>query len=200
MNNMKNKSLFRYFVTALILIIVAWIALTIYVERMGPSKHWKFESANAKKDALIVFDPDPFYNLDEQICIAFGNALAEEDVNALVVTVAAADQFNAKDFDVIVYCANTYNWRPDWAISNFIEDSGPLQSISSVGITLGSGSTEASQKHLDKIIINSGGKLIGSYSLWLWRPNDETKMKQPNVQVAVAMAHDWGKQIAVLIH
>jgi hypothetical protein len=30
----------------------------------------------------------------------------------------------------------------------------------------------------------------------LWRPNDENKMKEPNVEVAVALAHEWGKQIA----
>lgn len=194
---MKKKLVLRYLVAALILVVVGWTALTIYVETTGPSKQWAFESGNAKKTALVIFDPDPFYNLDEQVCKSFGKALAESEINAQVATVAAAEQFKSKEFDVIIYCANTYNWRPDWAVISYIEDHGvSFQNSSIVGITLGAGSTEASKEHLEKIIINSGGKLVGSYSLWLRRPNDETRIKEPNVEVAVAMAHDWGKQIA----
>jgi hypothetical protein len=196
MHNLKRKSISRYLVASLILVIIGWSGLTMYVETIGPSKYWTFESVSANKNALIIFDPDPFYNLDEQVCIAFGKAVAENGINAQIATVAAAEQFKSKEFDMIIYCANTYNWRPDWAITNFIEDNrNSFKNISTVGITLGAGSTESSQKHLEKIIINNGGKLIGSYSLWLWRPNDETS-KEPNVKLAVALAHGWGKEIA----
>jgi hypothetical protein len=61
---MKKKSVFRYPIAALILVIAGWTALTLYVETTGSSKQWVFESVNAKKTALVIFDPDPFYNLD----------------------------------------------------------------------------------------------------------------------------------------
>lgn len=193
---MKKRIFFRYLIATLVLVFMGWTALTLYVETTGPSQAWTFESENGKTTALVVFDPDPFYNLDEQICISFGKALAESGINVQVATVAAAKKLKPKKFDVVVYCANTYNWRPDWAITNYIEDgSHSVRNISSVAITLGAGSTEASQKHLERAITESGGKLIGSYSLWLLRPNDEKKMKQPNVEVAVRMAYDWGKEI-----
>jgi hypothetical protein len=197
MSNMKKKIFIRYLIATIVLVIIGWTALTIYVEKTGPSRQWTLESENGQSTALVVFDPDPFYNLDEQVCLSFGKALAENGINVQIATVAAAEQLKSKKFDVIIYYTNTYNWRPDWAVANYIEDcNNTSQHISSVAITLGAGSTEASQKHLETVITASGGKLIGSYSLWLWRPNDEKKMKEPNVEVAVGMAYDWGKQIA----
>jgi hypothetical protein len=194
---MKKKKLFRYFIATVILIIIGWAALTIYVETTGPSKQWSLETINGKNRALVVFDPDPFYNLDEQICISFGKALEESGIDVHVATVAAAAQFNLNEFDVIIFCANTYNWRPDWSITSFIGDhKESLADKNTVAITLGAGSTEASKKHLEKVITNTGGNLIASYALWLWPPNDETKMEQPNVEVAMNMAHSSGKQIA----
>jgi hypothetical protein len=199
MNSMKKRIFLRYVIATFILISIGWSVLTIYVEIAGSSKHWTLGNASAEKTALVVFDPDPFYNLDEQICMSFGKSLSEEGVKVLVATVAAADQFKSTDFDVVVYCANSYNWRPDWAITGYVEGGRELRGKKCVAITLGAGSTEASQRHFENKIANAGGTLIGSYSLWLWRPNDETKMEKPNVDMAISMAHDWGKQIATKI-
>jgi hypothetical protein len=193
---MKKRKIVRYLITTLITIALGWTALTIYVERTGPAKQWILGDPDGKK-VLIVYDPDPFYNLDEQICKSFGKALAEHELNVKVATVAAADSIEQTSYDVLIYCANTYNWRPDWSITQYIarhqsQHSGkPI-----VAITLGAGSTEASRKFFEKTIADSGGKLIESYSLWLWRPNDKKKLEEPNVEVAVSIAYDWGKQIA----
>jgi hypothetical protein len=81
---------------ALTIVIIGWTGVTVYVERTGPAKLWTFESANSKKAALVIFDPDPFYNLDEHVCISFGKALAEGEINAQVATVAAAEKLKAK--------------------------------------------------------------------------------------------------------
>jgi hypothetical protein len=199
-NHMKKKRVIYCISGTLLLVIVGWTALTIFVEQTGPPKQWSLGNVGGKK-ALIVFDPDPFYNLDEQICLSFAEALSNERMSVKVATVASANKTPQQHYDLLIYCANTYNWRPDWAITNYIERCAKDQkSTPIVAITLGAGSTEASRKHLEKTIINSGGKLIGSYSLWLWRPNDESRMKQPNVEVAVSMAHDWGKQVAAKLN
>lgn len=177
--------------------IVGWTALTLYVERPGPPKQWEFNNNHHTTKALIVFDADPFYNLDEQICLSFAKALSENGFNVRVATVAAAASINKTDHDLIVYCANTYNWRPDWAITDYIEEQSlPSENRNVVAITLGAGSTESAKKRLEEVIVNQGGKLLGSYALWLWRPNDEQKMEQPNVDVAVEMAYAWGHDAA----
>jgi hypothetical protein len=195
-SNMRKKKPLQYFAAAIVFILAGWSILTLYVEKQGPGKQWNLGKTHGRK-VLIIFDPDPFYNLDEQVCNSFGMALAEENMNVKIATVASAEKIDVQSFDLYVYCANTYNWRPDWAVTAFIKEKLPtLPNKSTVAITLGAGSTEASQRNLETVITNSGGRLLGSYSLWLWRPNDEQKMTEPNVEVAVNMAHEWGKQIA----
>lgn len=191
---MKRKFVLRYAIATTLLILVSWVILTIYVEQTGPAKQWMFGKSYGKK-TLIVFDPDPFYNLDEQVCVAFGKAIASDSMAVTIATVAAAKHLEPNAYDVLVYCANTYNWRPDWSIKHYIEKRPLAASALVVAITLGTGSTESSRKHFETTITTSGGKLIESYSLWLWRPNDETKTGR-NVDVAVTLANKWGKQIS----
>ncbi len=182
--------------STIVIVLAGWFCLTLYVEQKGPAKQWKLGSATGRK-ALITYDPDPFYNLDEQVCLSFGKALAEQKMNVTIATVAMAETMQADTFAVRIYCANTYNWRPDWSITSFVRHSLTGRSdVTSAAITLGAGSTEASQNSFENVIVNAGGKLEASYSLWLWRPNDEKKMQEPNVEIAVAMAHDWGNELA----
>jgi len=39
-------------------------------------------------------------------------------------------------------------------------------------------------------------RLIGSRSFWLMRPNDESRMKESNVQVCLSLVREWAQQIA----
>ena len=67
-----------------------------------------------------------------------------------------------------------------------------LKGKSVVAITLGSGSTAAAQKALEKLILDRGGQLLDSRSLWLLKPNDELRPEESNVKVSVSMAYAWG--------
>lgn len=177
-------------------IAIFWTLLTIWAERTGPKRSWELGNQPSRINVLIVYDPDPFYNLDEQVSRSFGQALANQGLAVRVATVAAANEFKDQPVDLYVFCANTYNWRPDWAVSNFIEQQAALANKPVVAITLGSGSTDASQKALEKLIRDRKGILLDSRSLWLSRPNDESRLNESNTQVAVSMAHKWGEKIA----
>ncbi len=174
----------------------AWTLLTVWAERAGPKRSWQLGSQTAKKRALIVYDPDPFYNLDEQVCQAFGQALADNGMHVTVASVVAAEMEANGPIDLYVFCANTYNFRPDWAVSDFIQKQASLAGKSVVAITLGSGSTEASQKALETLIVDKKADLLDSRSLWLLKPNDESRMRESNVAVTVSMAYSWGQEIA----
>jgi hypothetical protein len=193
---MKTRKRLRYVLVAVALVALAWIALTIYVERQGPAKEWDLGS-DGSHEVLIVFDPDPFYNLDEKVCRSFANGLIQSGLGVKIATVAAAVDLDRSEYQTFVYCANTYNWRPDWAVAGFIGENKTIVNKNAVNITLGAGSTEASQKHLDALVNASGQSLLNSYSLWLWRPNDESKTEQPNVELAESMAYQWGIEIGI---
>jgi hypothetical protein len=197
---MRHRKFLKYLKSTFILVAICWLLLTLYVERKGPAKKWIFGSENGEK-VLIVYDPDPFYNLDEKICKSFANALAEEHMHVTVATVAATDNMETKSFDVYIYCANTYNWRPDWSITNFVRNNTTSQNGKPVvAVTLGAGSTESSKLNFEAVLADTGATIVGSYSLWLWRPNDELKTKDSNVQVAIDKAYQWGKQIATKVN
>ena len=162
--------------------------------RLG-RREWQYgESVN--RSVLIVFDPDPIYNLDEQVCKTLGKVFAENNYHAVVASVAAAEGFTSLDFDTYVFCANTYNWKPDYQISYFIREVAPIENKNVIAVTLGSGSTEDSKQLLEKIIHDRDAVLIDSKNYWLLRPNDESQMEESNVEVALQMVEQWGERIS----
>lgn len=179
----------------LAIVIAVWAGLTFWVEVTGKSQLWQMGDVSAEKTALIVYDPDPFYNFDEQVCKAFAGVLGDKVMYVTVATVSAAEKISEQHFDLYVFCANTYNWRPDWALSRFVKNHPGLKNKNVVAITLGSGSTKASQKVLEKIILKKEANLISSRAFWLLKPNDETRMNEKNVKVAVDMVKKWAGDV-----
>lgn len=71
------KKLLRVADITMLAIGAVWIFLTIWAESTGPKRSWKVGSQAAKKRVLIVYDPDPFYNLDEQVSQSFGHRVCK---------------------------------------------------------------------------------------------------------------------------
>lgn len=178
-----------------IIILIIWTLLTFWAEAKGKSHKWKIGNPASLRKALIIYDPDPFYNLDEQVCRSFGAGLSENDIYVTIATVAAMNGSRDAAYDLYVFCANTYNWRPDWAVTGFIKQEVGLKDKPVVAITLGAGSTGASQKALERIIQKKEARLLDSRSFWLLKPNDESRIKEKNVKVAVDLVKKWGSEI-----
>ena len=190
------KKLLKVTGITLLAVGAVWTALTIWAESAGPKRSWKLGSQAAKRRALIVYDPDPFYNLDEQVSRSFGQSLADNGMRVTVATVKAVEESPEQSIDLYVFCTNTYNWAPDWSISNFIRQQAHLDGKPVVAITVGSSETESAQKALEKIILDKKANLLDSRPLWLMKPNDESRAKESNITVAVSMAYSWGEEIA----
>ncbi len=184
-----------------ITILCVWTALTIWVEIPKGDTITYFGNSQAPNRALIVYNPDPLYNLDEQVCNTFAQQLAERGIYTTVATVKVAKgaNLNDKDFDLYVFCANTYNWRPDWPTSGFVKKIGNLNNKNAVAITLGSGSTKESQAAFEKTIKKYCRHLLYSKTYWLLRPNDENRMKEKNVAVVLDEVKTLAQQTATII-
>ncbi len=178
------------------IVAVLWTMLTLLAERKGPEKIIPIGEPNSSYKALLIYNPDLFYNLDEQVCTAFATGLWKKGWFSKVVTVAAAEKMGKEHFDLFVFCANTYNWAPDWPIGNYIKDHDQLKGMQVVAITVGSGSTERSQKKLEQMLHKKEVQLLESRSFWLMKPNDETNTKEGNVTIALVQAETLGRQIA----
>lgn len=171
------------------------LILTVWVEKEGPYDKWNMGNIYATKKALILYDPDPFYNLDQQVCESIASVLADNDYNVTIATVAAVNDIKTTDYQLYVFCANTYNWKPDWAITRAIEQQLTITDKNVIAVTVGAGSTEYSQKSFEKLIKAKKANLLDSKSFWIWKPNDETRTKESNVKVAVDISSLWVSKI-----
>jgi len=188
----KSKKVVVIIVT---IIAVIWTALTLYVEAEGRKYAVEFGNEGAALNALIIYDPDPFYNLDQQVCEAVAKVLAENNWHVKVMSVSAAKEQSVTEYNLYVFCANTYNWSPDWAITGYIKKHIVVKDKNVAAITLGAGSTGRSQKVFGKLLKNRGGNLLASTTLWLWRPNNKLRMKESNVKVAVEVAEQFAVKV-----
>ncbi len=188
------------FFIAIAFLLLGWLIMTLWVEQEGSIRSMELGSLENGKVACVIYDPDPIYNFDQQLCEAFAQALADRGWKVNVSTVAAAQQWQSTSFDLYVLCANTYNWSPDWAICNFIETKASLKDKKVAAITLGAGSTGRSQREFETLIRSKKAILVDSRSFWLWRPNDEGLLQESNVILALNLARDWADEIALKLN
>ena len=194
-SNIKKRYPMQKLIIIGLTILFVWLALTLTVEMPGPMKMTSMGPADAPQKALIIYDPDPFYNLDEQVCKAVAEGLADQRIQSTIATVESAPTIQEGQFDIVVICANTYHWRPDWTISQYLRNQTALKGQRVIAITLGPGSTYSSQKALERLLAKKQTYVIGSRSFWLIRPNDESRENEKNIQVARSQAKAWAQEL-----
>ena len=133
---MKRKWVIRISV-AIGIVALIWTVLTVWVEIEGPSKLIQVTGGSDSLQVLVVYDPDPIYNLDEQICLSIAKGLNDEHINATVATVRATRELDMNKYSSVVLCANTYNWAPDAAITAFVRSNKYPRSLPVVAVTVG---------------------------------------------------------------
>jgi hypothetical protein len=175
--------------------LLIWLVLTLWVQQGRPAVSWTIMPEGAESQALILYNPDPLYDLDAQLARAFSEGLENA---GWASTVAACNSFQDSvppRQDLLVIIANTYNWAPDWTIRHFIENSSWMEGESVVAITLGSGATERSRRLLEEVLKQRSVELVDSRTFWLLRPNDESRLEEPNVQVARELVLEWAETL-----
>ncbi|NNF81992.1 MAG: hypothetical protein HKM99_04565 [Flavobacteriaceae bacterium] len=189
----------RFFIKLAVIVLLVWTGLTIWGQYSGKDFIYEFKAETELGSALIVFNPDPVYNLDEQVCKSFATGLQERNISSTVATVKSAMEQINDDFDLYVFCVNTYNWTPDWRLTNYIKEHPNLENARVIALTVGAGATMRAQRKLEWHLSDKGADLLGSEMYWLLKPNDENRMKERNVVVANELALDFGKRIGQLI-
>lgn len=179
--------------------LVVWAILTIWAEQPRIAPGMDFGPADSRLHAWVVYNPDPFYNLDRQVCEAFASAMAGAGWHVRVRTLADSPTDFRSGTDLFAVCANTYNWAPDRPSLRFIADAVGLEGKPAVAITLGSGSTSRSKRLLESALSQKKARVLLSETYWLMRPNDEARMEDPNVEVACDKARELGTRTAALM-
>lgn len=162
--------------------------------RKGEAIVWETGDKTASRRAILIYNPDPFYNLDEQLCKTFAATLSDRDWYAQVLTVKASEAINLTQADLLIFCTNTYNWAPDTVIMDFLETQN-LDDLKCAAITLGMGTTDRAQRILEETIEARGGELLASKAYWLGKPNAEPGVVAPNVHIAKLLVAEYASEI-----
>lgn len=173
-----------------------WIFFTTWADVGGNDIDMQYTADNERAKTLIVYNSDPMYNLDEQVCKAFAEGLKEKGISSNLVTNNNIAPYVYQYFDLYVFCANTYNFSPDSGIKKAVKRIQNIANKPTVAITLGAGSTKSSQKKFEYFLKCRDINVIDSRSFWLKRPNDSSRLDEDNVAVAKDKASQWAIEIA----
>ncbi len=177
-------------------LLLIWLLLTLWVQQSRPAISWSSRPEAFVGRALILYNPDPIYNFYVQLAQAFSEGLKETGWASTATAYETLRDSLLPPFDFYVIIANTYNWAPDWPTRHFIENTPWLEGKSVVAITLGSGATGRSQRLLEELLKSRQVELRASRTFWLLRPNDESRLQEPNVKVAQGMVRTWAGSLA----
>ena len=180
----------------LAIILLIWLLLTLYVQQASTIYVSNLGENKPGKKAVILFNPDPFYNLDEKIAMRCAGILLEEGWETRILSVAAVEAGEPAVGDLYIMIANTYNWAPDRPTQRTITSTDLLTNKPVVAITLGSGSTARAKRLLEELIRSQKGILIDSETYWLMRPNDDTGGQGSNIGAALEKVEIQARQIA----
>ena len=168
-----------------------WLLLTLWAQQPRSATCVNFPGAEGAKEVLILFNPDPFYDLDRQIGTVIGQKIASEGWGAQLCSFNQFEGRRLRDYGGLVLIANTYNWAPDKPTRRFIAEHPGLKGFPVIPITLGSGSTKRSVRVLEEALKKAGADLLlEGTTYWLMKPNTEEETPLSNVEVALSQARE----------
>ena len=163
---------------------LVWLLLNFSVQWHNEPYNEEFGEKSSRNSVLVIYHPDAIKDLDHQLAVAAAKEMVSNGYFAAVATVPFVTKVDAGRFQKLIIIANTYNWSPDWAVSDWVKNSSILKGKEVFAITLGSGSTKTAQRELENLLQVKEVILKRSIPLWLLRPNVEGRESQSNVELA----------------
>jgi hypothetical protein len=167
------------------LLALGAIAVSIAVELEAPYRVETLGPATAPRAALVLYHPSRDAGFSDELSLAFAQAAAAAGLRVDRATLTADTPARPVGYDLVAVVTNTYYWSPDLPTLRYLKRAR-LDGMTVVGIVGGAGSTTRAERLLDEALRQTGGRVFATTSLWMWRPNDETRADQPNREVALA--------------
>jgi hypothetical protein len=172
-------------------ILLAGVAIvTALVETEG---NYTYEAlgGTGKLRALVLFHPSRDAHFSDELSIAVSNGLMAAGFTVHRATLTQDTPASPKEYALIAVVSNTYWWTPDLPTLRYLARA-QFDGIHAIGLLGGAGSSDRSQRLLEESLRQTGAKLLGIRSFWLFQPNDETRMNEANRDVALQMAMQIG--------
>jgi hypothetical protein len=182
---------------ALVLVLVllaGWIGISVIVELDGAYIHEEL-GGGSRGRALVLFHPSRDAHFSDDISMALVEGFKAAGLTVERATLTRETPAHPAGYAIIGVVSNTYYWTPDLPTLRYLERAR-LDGVQVIGVIGGAGSTGRSQRLLDEALRRTGATVLQTRSFWLWRPNDESRIDQPNRGVALQLAREFGLQSA----
>ena len=151
--------------------------------------------AGDRGTALVVYHPGRRHFL-RKVTSAFAEGLVSSGWRVERTTASSQAPIDLSNYDLLVLGGQTYFWSPVRPIRNYASRLGDLGGKPTAIIITGFGATGRSISIMERLVHEANGDLVNSLSLTTLKPNDE-KDPRPNEEVAVEMATQAGREIAL---
>jgi hypothetical protein len=182
-------------VIALVLVL-GGIGVTVYVEVPAGYKHEVLSSngkAKAKAKALVLYHPSRDAHFSDELSLAVAEGLKVAGLSVDRATLSGDTPAMPQDYALLAVVSNTFWFTPDLPTLRFLSRAR-LQGMPAIGLIGGAGSTDRSQTMLDDALRKAGAKVLRTRAFWIAQPNDDKRMSEPNRQVALDMAKQFGAE------
>jgi hypothetical protein len=176
-------------------LLLAGLAVVSVVVELEADYTLQDLGGDGKARALILFHPSRDAHFSDDLSMSLADGLKTAGFAVDLATLTRETPATPRGYALIAVVSNTYYWTPDLPTLHYLERA-QLNDIPVVGVIGGAGSTARSQRILDEALRRTGAKVIGTRSFWLWRPNDENRMSEPNRDVALQLAKQFGMDSA----
>lgn len=173
------------------LLLAGLLALTVYVEVEAP---YRLETlSEGEPRALVLYHPSRDARFSDEVSLALAEGLKEAGLSVDRATLTRRTPAAPQGYARIIVVSNTFYLTPDMPTLSYLKRA-QLAGAPVVGVILGNGGTERAQRMLEAALRGAGADVVQMRAFWIMRPNDETRLHEPNRKVALDLARELGRQ------
>ncbi|MFN0120555.1 MAG: hypothetical protein ACKV2V_08640 [Blastocatellia bacterium] len=180
-------------ITGLILLAVVIVVSIVTQKEADYTRRTMGAAGNAR--ALVLFHPSRDARFSDDIAVELAAGFNAAGYVVDLVTMTSETPAEPREYGLIGVVSNTYYWAPDLPTTRYLARA-QFADIPAVGLMCGAGSTARARGILDEALRGAGARVLETRSFWLWRPNDEGRLSEPNREVARQMARRFGLETA----
>lgn len=180
------------------LLLIGGLALVSVIVQLEADYTIKALGGEGKAKALVLYHPSWDAHFSDDLSLALSDGLKAAGFAVDLATLTRDTPGTPTGYALIGVVSNTFYWTPDLPTLRYLKRAH-LDGLSVVGLIAGAGSTARSQRILDKALQRTGATVIATRSFWISRPNDESRMNEPNRDVALQMAKQFGIESATTV-
>lgn len=177
-----------------LVVVIAWIALSVAVQ-LESDYTVEHLHTEGQPHALVLYHPSRDAAFTDDLSAAFAEGMSQAGFSVDRATVTSDTPADTSKYALVAVVSNTYYWTPDVPTLRYLKRAS-WRGQTAVGLIGGAGSTDWAQQRLEAALSATGAEVRGVRSFWLWRPNDEARMNEPNRAVATDLARKFGVETA----